>query len=78
MPSFRSRYVNSGGSLEELAAAAAKVEMLERKRRKARQKIDEVEEKAAQDRGKILAALKQKMVQSVKNETLFTIRWRVK
>lgn len=53
-------------------------EALERKRRKARQKIDEVEEKAAQDRGRILAALKQKMVQSVKNETLFTIRWRVK
>ena len=48
-------------------------EALERKRRKARQKIDEVEEKAAQDRGRILAALKQKMVQSVKNETLFTI-----
>ena len=62
---------------DELAAAAAKVEALERKRRKARQKIDEVEEKAVEDRGKILAALKQKMVQSVKNETLFTIKWKV-
>ena len=35
------------------------------------------EEQAVEDRGKILAALKQKMVQSVKNETLFTIKWKV-
>ena len=63
---------------EELATAAAKVEALERKRRKQRQKIDEAEEQAVEDRGKILAALKKKMVQNVANETLFIIRWRVK
>ena len=63
---------------EELATAAAKVEALERKRRKQRQKIDEAEEQAVEDRGKILAALKKKMVQNVANETLFIIRRRVK
>jgi len=62
---------------EELSAAADKVAALERKKRKLRQEIEDVEEQAVADRGKILAELKKKMVQSVQNETLFTIRWKV-
>ena len=62
---------------EELAAAAARVEALERKKRRARRQIDEAEEKAAADRQKIIVALKAKMVQKVTRETLFTIRWKV-
>lgn len=62
---------------EELAAAAARVEALERKKRRARRQIDEAEEKADADRQKIIVALKAKMVQKVTRETLFTIRWKV-
>lgn len=62
---------------EELAAAAARVETLERKKRRARRQIDEAEEKADADRQKIIVALKVKMVQKVTRETLFTIRWKV-
>lgn len=62
---------------EALTAAASRVEALERKKRRARQKIDEAEEKADADRRKIIAALKATMVQKVTRETLFTIRWKV-
>ena len=62
---------------EELAQAAVTVETLEKKKRKARQKIDEVEEQAMEDRGKILAAIKRKMVQNVNIEPIFTIKWRI-
>ena len=61
----------------ELAAAAEKAEALERKKRKARRRIDETEDAADESRTKILAALKKKMVQEVKRETLFTVRWTV-
>ena len=62
---------------EALAAAAARVEALERKKRRSRRQIDEAEEKADADRRKIIAAIKARMVQKVTRETLFTIRWRI-
>lgn len=62
---------------EALTAAVERVDALERKKRRARQKIDEAEEKADADRRKIIAALKARMVQKVTRETLFTIRWRI-
>lgn len=61
----------------ELADALAHIDMLERKKRRARQHIDDVEEDYEQKRKIILDGLKQKMVQQVTNTPLFTIYWKI-
>jgi hypothetical protein len=52
-------------------------DVLERRKRKARQHIDEVEEEYEGKRKLILGELKRKLVQEVTNTPLFTLRWRI-
>lgn len=62
---------------EELHAAAGKVAALEKEKRRARNRIDDAEDKAVAKREKILTAIKQKMGQSIRREEIFTVRWSV-
>ena len=62
----------------ELVEAMERIDALERKKRKARRNIDDVEEEYENRRKAILAALKRKLVQNVVNTPLFTIYWRIK
>ena len=62
----------------ELAEAMGYVDALERKKRKARQRIDEVEEEFEGKRKVILDALKRKLVQNITNTPLFTIYWNIR
>ena len=61
----------------ELVEAMERVDALNRKKQKVRQKIDDVEEAAEAKRKTIITALKRKLVQSVTNTPLFTIRWKI-
>lgn len=69
--------VDIAANLDEQAAATDKIEALERKKRKARMQIDDVEEAAEIKRKSILAELRRKLVQNVKNTNLFTIYWKI-
>lgn len=62
---------------EELQIAASKVDTLERKRAQARRKLYDVEDQVEDERRRIREDLKKKMVQDVKNETLFIIKWKI-
>ena len=61
----------------ELSEAMERVDALERKKRRARRKIDDVEEEYEGKRKTILTALKRKLVQNVTNTPLFTIYWKI-
>ena len=69
--------VDIAANLDEQAAATEKVEAWERKKRKARMQIDDVEEAAEVKRKAILAELRRKLVQDVQNTTLFMIKWQI-
>lgn len=61
----------------ELSEAMERVDALERKKRRARRNIDNVEEEYEGKRKTILTALKRKLVQNVTNTPLFTIYWKI-
>jgi len=64
-------------NLDEQAAATERVDALERKKRRARSRIDDVEEEAESKRKAILGELRRKLVQNVTNTPLFTIHWKI-
>ena len=64
-------------SLEEQEIIQQRINELERKRRNARKHIDDVEEETEEKRREMLDDIRKRMVHSVTNETLFTIRWSV-
>ncbi len=71
------RAVDLAPNQTELLARQAEAERLESVKDRARRAIDEVEDKAEDERRKLVAALKRKLVQSVTRTVLFTIRWEV-
>lgn len=64
-------------NLDEQAAATERVDALERKKRRARSRIDDVEEEAETKRKAILGELRRKLVQDVTTTPLFTIHWKI-
>jgi len=64
-------------NLDEQAAATERVDALERKKRRARSQIDDVEEEAETKRKAIFGELRRKLVQNVTNTPLFTIHWKI-
>ena len=69
--------VELAGNQTELAEAMERVDALERKKRRVRRNIDDVEEDYEAKRKVILTALKRKLVQNVTSTPLFTIFWKV-
>lgn len=69
--------VELAGNQNELAEAMERVDALERKKRRVRRNIDDVEEDYEAKRKVILTALKRKLVQDVTSTPLFTIFWKV-
>jgi superfamily II DNA or RNA helicase len=63
--------------MEEQRQLQEKIQSLEKKKRRQRQRIFDVEDEIAQKRDALIAALERRMVQRTSNETLFTIRWHV-
>ena len=62
---------------EELQQAVERIDALERKKRRARREIDDVEEEYSEKRKVILETIRKKMVHSIGNTPLFTIYWRM-
>lgn len=56
-------------------AAQEEIRRLEAQRRKARRQIDDVEEEVERERQKLIAQLRERCQQSLKHETLFTIKF---
>ena len=54
------------------------IDQLERKKRRARQHIDDIEEEYEGKRKIILDGIKRKLVQEVSNTPLFTIYWKIR
>jgi hypothetical protein len=63
--------------VEEQHKLQEKIQSLEKKTRRQRQRIFDVEDAIAQKRDTLIAALERRMAQRTSNETLFTIRWQV-
>lgn len=62
----------------ELSEALEHIDQLERKKRRARQHIDDIEEEYEGKRKIILDGIKRKLVQEVSNTPLFTIYWKIR
>jgi hypothetical protein len=62
-------------TLEAQAAIQTEIQELEKKKRKLRQRIFEVEDEIAEKRDRLVEELEQRMKQRVKVKDLFTIRW---
>lgn len=78
---FRSRYANVDGDLDDLRerlAAQEHLHNLEKKRRKTRSYIDEVEDKIDETRARIEDDLRKRLVTSATDDPLFILRWEVK
>jgi len=64
-------------TLDEQNDLQQKLTALEKKQRKQRQEIFEVEDQIAEKRDKLIHSLQKRMSQKTKNNLLFTIQWRV-
>jgi SNF2-related domain/Helicase conserved C-terminal domain len=64
-------------TLDEQNDLQQKLTILEKKQRKQRQQIFEVEDQIAEKRDKLIHGLQKRMSQQTKNTPLFTIQWRV-
>ena len=64
-------------TLDEQNDLQQKIVALEKKQRKQRQQIFEVEDEIAEKRDTLIAALQRRMSQKTKITPLFTIQWRV-
>ena len=71
------RAVDLAPNQAELLARQAEADRLEAAKDRARRAIDDVEDKAEEERRRLVAALKRRLVQSVSRTTLFTIKWKV-
>jgi predicted nucleic acid-binding Zn-ribbon protein len=64
-------------TLDEQNDLQQKLTALEKKQRKQRQQIFEVEDQIAEKRDKLIDGLQKRMSQKTKITSLFTIQWRV-
>ena len=64
-------------TLDEQNDLQQKLTLLEKKQRKQRQEIFEVEDQIAEKRDKLIHSLQKRMSQKNKNTPLFTFQWRV-
>jgi superfamily II DNA or RNA helicase len=71
------RQARAAGTLEEEHEAQKRLAELERKQRKQRQEIFNVEDEIAEKRDQLIAALQKRLQRGQTSETLFTIRWTV-
>ena len=71
------RTVSLANTVEEQKAAQETVRELERKKRKARQRIFDIEDEIESKRDTLIEALEKKMVQSTESQPLFMLRWSI-
>ena len=71
------RAVDLAPNQTELLARQAEADRLEAVKDRARRAIDDVEDKAEEERRHLVAALKRRLIQSVSRTTLFTIKWEI-
>ncbi len=64
-------------TLDEQNDLQHKLQDLEKKQRRQRQQIFEIEDEIAEKRDKLIDGLQRRMAQKTATNTLFTIRWRV-
>lgn len=64
-------------SLEEQEALQVKIRNLEKKKRRQRQEIFDVEDEIEEKRDLLIAELEKRMVQKIEKERVFVIRWNV-
>jgi ERCC4-related helicase len=64
-------------TIEEQHEIQEKIRALEKKKRHARRKIDDVEDEAEEKRDILIKALKNKMVHNTDNAPLFVIKWKI-
>lgn len=64
-------------TLDEQTSLQDKLRDLERKQRKQRQQIFEIEDRIAEKRDALIDGLQRRMTQKTHSSTLFTIRWEV-
>ena len=64
-------------TVEEQHRLQEKIRDLEKKKRRQRQRIFDVEDEIMEKRDGLISALEKRMAQRTSNETLFTVRWRV-
>ena len=63
--------------VEEQHQLQEKIQGLEKKKRRQRQRIFDVEDEITEKRDALIAALERRMAQRTARETLFAIRWHV-
>ena len=63
--------------MEEQREMQAKIRELEKKKRRQRQQIFDLEDEIAQKRDDLISALERRMTQKTRLEPLFTIAWKV-
>lgn len=71
------REVRLAATLEEQHAVQEKLRDAEKRKRRARNRINEVEDEVDEKRNDIIAALESRMSKDTQTEVLFTIRWKV-
>ncbi len=69
--------VKAGNNLDEQNELQQKITALEKKQRKQRQQIFQVEDQIAEKRDQLIDGLQKRMSQKTKITPLFTIQWRV-
>ncbi len=68
---------SKSAELAEQARIQGEISELERKQRRMRQEIFEVEDRIASERDRLVGAIRGKLEQAIDRRTLFTIRWRL-
>lgn len=71
------RQARQAPTMEEQRTIQAQIQELEKKKRRMRQKIFDIEDEITEKRDRLIEALESRMQQKTEVEPLFTIRWRV-
>lgn len=71
------RAASLAATVEEQKRTQEQVREMERKKRRARQRIFEVEDEVEATRDALIEALEKKMVQNIKTQPLFLLRWTI-
>lgn len=72
------RDARKAANLQEQEGIQRELSELERKQRRLRQEIFEVEDEIIAKRDELIASLQQRLQEKTSNETLFSVRWQVK
>lgn len=71
------RQTRTAATLEEQHQAQAKIRDLEKKKRRQRQQIFDVEDEIMEKRDRLIEALERRMTRKTRVEPLFVLRWTV-